>query len=270
MGVLAIYYQSTSESPLLLALNREERLDRASTPPRIQSGRPRIVCGVDSVASGTWAGVNQYGLFVALLNAPKCQIPEEPRSRGLLCRDLLALPDAETALDIGLKEVQSQQYAGCNILCADLRSGGVIHGGDEMDVEKLKPGLHVLSENRLDDRYDERQEFVRRQLTLQRIDSPVSFFAIASKTFSRRTNPDGKLGVLVSKRNVVTASSMMLSLTEKSHRSSMQYANGSPDIKTYDDISALLRQVLSTERAAKAAAAAKESKTKDNEQSTDI
>ncbi|MDR3183384.1 MAG: NRDE family protein [Planctomycetaceae bacterium] len=263
MGILVLQYQSAEESPLLLALNREERIDRPATPPRIQPGKPRIVCGLDSVAGGTWAGISQYGLFVAVVNAVKKNVPEVPRSRGLLCKDLLLMNNADEAADLAVDELRTGNYAGCNFLCVDRFSGFAVHGGDEIDAVKLQPGLHTLSENRLNDPTDDRQEFIRRQLTLQKIDSAISFFAIASRTFSRRANPSGKLGVIFSKGNVATVSSMMLSLTEKSARSIMQYANGSPDIKTFDDMSALLRQVLSTERAAKAAAAAKEAKSKD-------
>ncbi|MDR3234313.1 MAG: NRDE family protein [Planctomycetaceae bacterium] len=265
MGILVIQYQSAEESPLLLALNREERIDRPALSPRIQAGKPRVVCGIDSVSSGTWAGINQYGLFVAVVNTLKKNIPAKPRSRGLLCRDLLLTGNAEEAADIAVEELKKGTYAGCHFLCVDRSSGFAVHGGDEVDVVKLTPGLHTLSENRLNDPADVRQAFIHRQLTLQKIDSAISFFAVASRTFSRRANPAGKQGVIFSKGNAATVSSMMVSLTEKSQRSIMQYANGSPDMKTYDDMSALLRQVLSTERAAKAAAAAKEAKQKDNE-----
>jgi hypothetical protein len=260
MGVLALQFQATADSPLLIALNREERIDRPATPPRIQAGRPRIVCGLDSAAGGTWAGINQYGLFAAVINAPKKDVPEEPHSRGLLCKEVLSCSDAEEAAALALEELNRGQYAGCNFLCVDRFNGLVVHGGDEIDTVTLTPGLHVLSENRLNDPYDIRQEFVRRQLSLQKVDSAISFFAVSSRTFARRANADGKSGVIFSKGNVATVSSMMLSLTEKSQRSVMQYANGSPDIKTYDDMSALLRQVLSTDRAAKTVAAAKEPK----------
>jgi hypothetical protein len=141
-------------------------------------------------------------------------------------------------------------------------SGGVVHGGDEIDVEIFEPGLHIVSENRVNDISDYRQEFARRLLTLQRIDSAISFFAVASRAFSSSPDASGKMGILVKKPNMRTVSSMLISLTEKTQRSVMQYAAGSPDTCPYEDVSALLRQVLSTDRAARAAAAAKEAKAK--------
>jgi len=272
MGIIAVYYKKLLDAPLLIALNREENPDRSALPPKIQSGRPRAVCGVDQQSGGTWAGVNQHGLFVAVVNCPKKTVPAEPRSRGLLCRELLGCQNAEEALDMAQRELQTGCYAGANYVCVDRMSGGVVHGGsDDIDIEKFKPGLHIVSENRVNDLNDYRQEFARRLLTLQRIDSAISFFAIASRAFASTPDASGKMGVLVRKPGRQTVSSMLISLTEKTQRLTMQYAAGSPDMCPYEDVSALLRQVLSTDRAARAAAAAKEAKAKaarDAEQQT--
>ena len=262
MGIIAIHYKKLSEAPLLVALNREEDPTRESLPPKIQSGRPRSVCGVDQRFGGTWAGVNQHGLFVAVVNCPKKVVSADPRSRGLLSRELLGCQNAEEALDMAQRELLTGCYAGANYVCVDRMSGGVVHGSDDVDVEKFNPGLHIVSENRVNDVNDYRQEFVRRLLTLQRIDTAISFFAVASRAFSSNPDASGRMGVLVKKPNRQTVSSMLVSLTEKTQRSVMQFAAGSPDMCPYEDVSALLRQVLSTDRAARAAAAAKEARAK--------
>ena len=262
MGIVAIYYKKLSDAPLLIALNREEDPARESLPPKIQSGRPRSVCGVDQQFGGTWAGVNQHGLFVSVVNCQKKVLPADPRSRGLLCRELLGCQNAEEALDMAQHELLTGCYAGANFVCVDRTNGGIVHGGDDIEIERLKSGLHILSENRVNDISDYRQEFARRLLTLQRIDSAISFFAVASRAFSSCPDASGKMGVLVKKPDKKTVSSMLISLTEKTQRSVMQYAAGSPDTVPYEDVSALLRQVLSTDRAARAAAAAKEARAK--------
>ena len=260
MGIVAVYYKKLPDAPLLIALNREESPARESLPPKIQSGRPRSVCGVDLQAGGTWGGVNQHGLFAAVVNCPKKTLPAEPRSRGLLCRELLSCQNAEEALDLAQRELQTGCYAGAHYVCVDRMSGGVVHGGNDVDLERFKPGLHILTENRVNDIGDYRQEFARRLLTLQRIDSAISFFAVASRVFSSSPDASGKMGVLVRKVEKRTVSSMLVSLTEKTQRSVMQFSSGPPDMCPYEDVSALLRQVLSTDRAARAAAAAKEAR----------
>jgi len=255
MGILAIQYQTASDSPILLAMNREERFNRQSQSPRIQSGRPRVVCGIDRKAGGTWAGVNQHGLFVSIINCPKRNVPTEPRSRGLLCRELLSCKTAEEAIDKAFGELHSGCYAGGNFFCVDRHKGGVVYGGDEIETEMLWPGLHILSSKRLNDRRDQRQEFVRRLLTLQRLDSSVLFWAVASRTFSSKPDDSGKRGVIISEPDYGTVSSILLSLSERTPRSHMQYSAGAPCDKPYEDISALLRQVLSTERSSSHSAA---------------
>ncbi len=248
MCLLAIQYKTARDAPILVAQNREERFDRPSQPPRIQSGRPRVVCGIDRKAGGTWFGVNQHGMFAAVANRPKRSAPPEPRSRGLLCRELLGVRTAAEAVDLAVKELETGRYDGANYVCADSESGAVVYGGDSVSVVELKPGLHLLTNGNLDDRSDPRQEFVRRLLTLQRLDSSVAFLAVASRTFSRKPDVTGKRGVVVTGNERGTVSSSLLSLTGRSQNAIYQYAPGSPGDTPYEDLSALLRQVLSTDR----------------------
>lgn len=248
MCVLAILYKSASDAPILVAANREEYFDRQSQPPRIQSGRPRTICGIDRKAGGTWLGVNQFGLMAAVVNRPKSAPPAEARSRGLLCRELLGLRTAKEAAELAAEELASGKYAGANYLCADGKSAAVIHGGDQVEVTPLEPGLHILTGHALNDHNDSRQQLVRRLLTLHTLDSAVTFLAVASKTFSRKMETPGTRGVIVRENGYGTVSSTLLSLPKRSQNAVYQYAAGPPCDVAYDDLSALLRQVLSAEK----------------------
>ena len=248
MCILAIQYKAARDSPILVAQNREEFLDRPSQAPRIQPGRPRVICGIDKKAGGTWMGVNQFGTVAAVANAPKISVPLEPRSRGLLCRELLHFEAASKAVEYAVKELSTDRYAGGHFLCADAKFAAVVSGGDTVEVVELSPGLHMLSSTGVDQYTDERQEFVRRLLTLQRLDSAVAFLAVASRTFSRKPDDEGRRGIVVSAPDYGTVSSTLLSLSKKTHNAVYHYASGSPADHTYDDLSALLRQVLSTDK----------------------
>lgn len=248
MGILAIQYKTVKDTPILIAMNREENFNRPFQPPRIQSGRPRVVCGIDRKTSGTWAGVNQHGMFVGVINCPKRGVLPDPRSRGLLCKELLSCRTAIEAIERAVRELETGCYAGGNFICVDRTSGGIVYGGNEIGVDMLRPGLHLLTSNRMDDREDTRQEFVRRLLTLQHLDSAVTFLAVASQTFSRKPDIYGKRGIIVNEQDYGTVCSMLVSLTERTQKSIMQFANGVPNVKPYEDVSALLRQVLSTDR----------------------
>ena len=120
MCMLAILYRVAKNTPILLAANREESLTCPTQFPKIQPGSPKVVCGLDRQAGGTWLGVNQFGVVVVVTNRPKRYVPLEPRSRGLLCRDLLEMRTAREAAEHARKELQAGLYAGANYLCADL------------------------------------------------------------------------------------------------------------------------------------------------------
>jgi hypothetical protein len=192
--------------------------------------------------------VNQHGLVVAVANRPKTVVPPEPRSRGLLCRELLNWQTAREATDHAARELRSGSYAGATYVCADAQTGAVIYGGDRIQVVTLTPGLHLLTDGNLDDLYDPRQEFARRLLTLQRLDSAVAFLAVASRAFSRKPDRAGRRGLIVCGDNYGTVSSTLVSLPEKTQNAVYQYAPGPPCDHPYDDLSALLRQVLSTDK----------------------
>ena len=248
MCILAIQYQSARDAPILVTHNREEFYDRPTQVPRIQSGRPRVVCGIDRKAGGTWLGVNQHGMFVTVANRPKTVVPADPRSRGILCRELLGYPTAKEAAEVAARELATGCYAGANFVCADAQSGAVVYGGDDVEVVELTPGLHLLTNGKMDDPRDPRQHFARRLLTLQRLDSAVAFLAVASRTFSRKQDAEGRRGLVISGGDHGTVSSTLISLPTKMQNSVYQYAAGPPSEHSYDDASALLRQVLSTDR----------------------
>lgn len=248
MCVMAILYKTAARTPVLVAANREELFDRPTQVPKIQSGTPRVVCGIDRKAGGTWLGVNQHGLFAAVTNRRKALVPAEPRSRGLLCRDLLQLRSAQQAAEHAAAELTAGAYAGANYICADAQYAAVVYGGNSIQVVELTPGLHVITNGDLNDPHDQRQEFIHRMLTLHTLDSAVTFLAVASRAFSRKPDVAGRRGVVLTGGTVGTVSSTLLSLPEKIQQAVFQYAPGPPSDCSYDDLSALLRQVLSTDK----------------------
>src|ERR1700721_53126 len=72
--------------PLVVAANRDERLDRpASAITVLRENEPRILGGRDELAGGTWLAVNEYGVVAGLTNRPSA-LGRDPtrRSRGEL------------------------------------------------------------------------------------------------------------------------------------------------------------------------------------------
>lgn len=245
MCLLAIQYKSVPEAPILVAANREEEFDRPSLVPAIQPGKPRVLSGVDTKAGGTWLGVNQNGLFVGLANRPRLFAPPSPKSRGLLCRDLLRANSARHAVDMAMEELTANKYDGCNLIIADSESGWAVHGGDDPEVAELIEGLNIISTHDVNDLRDERQKLARRLLTLQTLDSAVKFLAVASKAFARPPAAPDRPGMVVRSKDRGTVSSTLIALGKKPRDAIFQYANGSPDMARYEDYSPLLRDILS-------------------------
>jgi hypothetical protein len=94
--------------PLVVVANRDEQLDRASSPPLAWSGDGGVVGGGtiesapfvaprDDVAGGTWLGVNRAGVFVGITNRYLGPQDATRASRGRLVADALALGSARAS-----------------------------------------------------------------------------------------------------------------------------------------------------------------------------
>ena len=102
MCLLAVQYRLVPESPILVAANREEYVDRPSLPPSIQSGKPRVLCGIDQKAGGSWLGCqSERTVRRTLCNRATATPLFGQRSRGLLALDLLRCTSASRALEKG-------------------------------------------------------------------------------------------------------------------------------------------------------------------------
>ncbi len=245
MALIAIQYKLVPESPILVAANREERYNRLSNVPMIQSGKPRVLCGIDREANGTWLGVNQNGLFVAVGNRKKEMPVFISRSRGLLCLDMLRTETATEARDLCMEEIATGKYHGANFICADSQTGWAIHAGDDLNTVQLRDGLNIIADRDLNDPHDARVELAQRLFTLQTLDSPVKFLAIASKVFARAPAEPERPNCVTRGSERGTVSSTLISLGDKPRDAIYQYAAGSPDQHKYEDFSPLLRDILS-------------------------
>lgn len=245
MSLLAILYHLVPDSPILVAANREEKYDRICPTPSIQSGKPRILASIDPTTSGTYLGVNQHGMFCGVIPRRKKADPISPKSRSALCRDMLRAGSARQAVDLAMEELHSGQYQGVNYVVADGESGWVIHSGNDTNVVELKEGLSIIGDNDVDDPTDERVAMARRLLTLQMLDSPVKFLAVASKVFARAPGAPGRPSMVLRDKYTGTVSSTLISLGKKPRDAIYQYANGAPDEVKFEDYSPMLRDILS-------------------------
>jgi len=65
---IVIAWQVFTDTPVVVAANRDELLDRPSEPPAVVEEDPRVGAPRDAEAGGTWIGYNEHGVLVALTN----------------------------------------------------------------------------------------------------------------------------------------------------------------------------------------------------------
>jgi uncharacterized protein with NRDE domain len=239
MCLLALFFRVVEDAPLVIGANREEFFARGGEPPQVLDGPLRAVGGRDPVGGGTWLAVNERGVFVAVTNRPKSEGPAAPRSRGLLVRDLLGCPSAAAAVELASRELDSNRYAGCNVVCADAERLVVLQAGDWLRVRPLPAGIHVLTARDVNDDGDERTCHARWWLAQRSYNSSAD----CVKALKELCAQSGDVGppICLHGPDRGTVSSSIVVLRPTLARSTFLHAQGPPDVTSYADQSALLR-----------------------------
>ncbi|RWW88474.1 hypothetical protein BHE74_00002650 [Ensete ventricosum] len=189
MCIAAWLWQSHPVYPLLLLLNRDEFHDRYSwisldgrpTKPVAWwgDGFQKILGGRDGLAGGTWLGCTRDGRLAFLTNVLEPDLLSSAKSRGelplkflqvlylydldeFICSALFSFgigfsfqgrkSPVEFAEDL-VKE--ANEYNGFNLILADTSSKLMVYvsnrpKGEPVSVQVVSPGLHVLSNAKLD------------------------------------------------------------------------------------------------------------------------
>jgi uncharacterized protein with NRDE domain len=153
--LLVFAWEPGSDWPLMVAANRDERLDRPAHAMDVLSDRdPRILGGRDELAGGTWLAVNEHGVVAGLTNRPAPGGRDlTRRSRGELPLMLASRTRAEDAVAHLLETVVPGQYNPAWLLVGDRHSLTYIELADDLapTAVALGPGLHILENVALDE-----------------------------------------------------------------------------------------------------------------------
>jgi uncharacterized protein with NRDE domain len=117
---------------------------------------------------GTWLGVNECGLVVAVTNRSDGELrwEDQTRSRGLLVISLLGLDDPGQAARHGEHALAQGGYGGTDLLIANPESAFIIEapGARRITTRTIEPGIHAITNLDLDDQNDARISLVRENL----------------------------------------------------------------------------------------------------------
>ena len=141
---LTLAWRVFPDVPVALAANRDESLERASEPPTVRGTERRFLAPRDAEAGGTWIGVNDAGVVVAVTNRWLEADRDGDRSRGLLVEDCLGEPSTETAVRAVERETAERDYDGFNLVLADDAAAFLLAYDGGLTVTRLDPGVHVV------------------------------------------------------------------------------------------------------------------------------
>ncbi|MBS7792083.1 NRDE family protein [Roseococcus sp. SDR] len=131
--------------PLLLAANRDERLDRAWEAPA--EHWPGLIGGRDTLAGGTWMAMNRHGVVCAVLNRVGSLGPDPAkRSRGAL--PLIALEEASAgAAAARIAALDAGQWRPFNLVLADAKTAWFLPGlgAGQAVPEPLPEGVSMVT-----------------------------------------------------------------------------------------------------------------------------
>ena len=154
MCLLIVLSRVVAGAPLVVAGNRDERLDRpAEAMAVLRASGPRTIGGRDLAAGGTWLAVNEHGVVAGLTNRPQLDGADpQKRSRGELPLALTSRPTVAEGVDAFLAGHDPADYNPAWLLAADRHSLFSIDlTGASATSRELPPGIHVLENRPLDE-----------------------------------------------------------------------------------------------------------------------
>jgi hypothetical protein len=136
------------ETGICIGANRDEMLNRPWQLPACHWPElPFVVAGRDTLAGGTWLGLNAGGVVAAVLNRHGSLGPAPGlRSRGELPLIALRSPDAATAA-AAIARLDAGQYRSFNLVIADARSAFFCAGltAGPPQVTPLNAGVWMIT-----------------------------------------------------------------------------------------------------------------------------
>ncbi|CAN6181637.1 unnamed protein product [Urochloa humidicola] len=155
MCIAAWIWQAHPVHQLLLLLNRDEFHSRPTKAVGWWGeGSRKILGGRDVLGGGTWMGCTKDGRLAFLTNVLEPDAMPGARTRGDL--PLRYLQSNKSPLEVATEVAEeADEYNGFNLILADLTTNIMVYvsnrpKGQPATIQLVSPGLHVLSNARLD------------------------------------------------------------------------------------------------------------------------
>jgi uncharacterized protein with NRDE domain len=244
MCTLIALHRCFDDAHLVVAANRDEYLERPAAGPALHrwNGR-RVLAPVDRRAGGTWLGLNDAGLFVALTNRPNPTPDTTRRSRGLLVADALAHASAAQAAERALA-LAPGSYNPFNLFVADAEHAFAIVFEEKPRVRVLTPGAHVIGNADPNDTSVPKIERVAREaerIAAGREEDALS--ALAALCRSHEGAPGTLEAPCIHAGAYGTRCSTLIRRGRHPEADAFRFSEGAPCQTDYDDFTPLLREL---------------------------
>jgi len=248
MCVFSVIYGVVPDCPVFVLTNRDESTERPSRSPRMfgsNENDTRWFGGSDARAGGTWFGINEYGLLAAVTNRKKESTPPNPRSRGLLCRDVLGHATAKAAVDWVLGELAQHAYAGFNLVIVTAKAAWVLEAADSTSATQLDAGIHSVSNGPFH-AHDEARVNLAQSLVSRMVHEEQDWTAFLPRAqqICAIHSVDGAPGMCLHGENWGTVGSTIAAVARDPDRSQYYYAAGPPCRTPYVDYSDAFKRML--------------------------
>lgn len=245
MCTLIAIHRRVAGSPLVVAANRDEYLDRPAEGPALRrTPAGPLLAPLDIRAGGTWLGLNGQGVFSALTNLRNPNPDPTHKSRGMVVLQALEARSAEEAAE-SLAGLPAAAYNPFNCYVADAESAWLVVYQDEARLHALESGVHVIGN--ADAAAPAVPKVDRISIAARRAaELPAAEVLDALSTICREhgTGSDPLDDTCVHVADTYgTRSSLLLELNEDPGRSRLLYADGPPCKTGYEDSSALLDEL---------------------------
>lgn len=226
-------------APLVVAANRDERLDRPAAGPRWWPGE-RFMAPVDEKAGGTWLGLHESGLFVGVTNRAESPYDPARRSRGQLVVEALRLGAASAVHRALASTLDPHRYNPFHLFYADVSGDAFVTWFDGHDVrqQRAPPGVVVVTERSLGGDDHGRERRIRRSLgPLVANQTPPSLDALAGLLREHdEADPIASTCVHVPALRYGTRSSLLLEVHDPARQSRWLWAEGPPCVTPYVEV----------------------------------
>jgi uncharacterized protein with NRDE domain len=242
MCLLIALFDSVPGCPLVVGANREEFYDRPSDPPLLLRSIPRTWGGRDRRSGGTWLGLNEHGLFVALTNR-RGAAARDARSRGLLCLDLLETPSATDSVQLLEKKLSADTYNSFNLFLCDGHEAYVAVHENTSHISRLKAGLYILTHGDLNDLGEPRIVRAQSLLADRAFQSPDEAVKVFQEVLADHESgaPFTDMICIHGTESGTVSSSILALWPDSLERSLYYHVEGNPCAGKYRDYSHLLR-----------------------------